>query len=493
MKPKHVLILFLILGVAMFFRFYGLTETPPGLYPDEAMNGNNALETIESGGVLTSGKAFYPENNGREGFFINIQTLFLQGFLASGITPEPWMLRIPSAIFGVLTVLGIFFLAREIFKEEGQEKALLIGLVAAFFLATSFWHINFSRIGFRAIIAPFFLIWGIWALLFALRKNKEWIFALLAGGIYGLGMHSYIAYRATPLILLGILFIWIPKVGTKNVLKTGAFFILGAIIVFLPLGFYFMENPADFFGRTTQVSVFSSENPLNVLVGNTGKTILMFFSHGDENWRHNLSGSAQLFWPVGLLFAFGFLATLMLGLKNKNRRVLLIPALWLFVAALPVVISDEGIPHALRAILMLPPALLLAAWSTMEIHEWLRRKNIHPRPCAILGTLFCIAMATNSYYAYFILWAEAPETKAAFTESSLSIAHTINALPPTIPKYVIVDAKGTIVRGIPMPAQSVMFLTKSFTEKEQQEKNIHYILPHEDATIPSSAALFVIR
>lgn len=493
MKSKHILILFLILGIAMFFRFYGLAETPPGLYPDEAMNGSNALETIENGGVLTSGKAFYPENNGREGFFINIQTLFLQGFLASGITPEPWMLRVPSALFGILTVLGMFFLGREMFREEGERKALLIGLVAAFFLATSFWHINFSRIGFRAIMAPFFLIWGTWAFLFALRKNKEWILALCAGALYGLGMHSYIAYRATPLILFGILLLWIRKIGMKSVLKTGAVFALGAIIVSLPLAFYFMENPADFLGRTTQVSIFSSENPLSALGGNLGKTLRMFFSHGDENWRHNLSGSAQLFWPVALLFAFGFLTALFFGVKNANRRILLIPALWFFVAALPVIISNEGIPHALRAILMLPPALLLAAWSTMEIHEWLLRKNIHPRPCAILGTLFFIAMATNSYYAYFILWAEAPETKAAFTESSVSIAHTINALPPTIPKYVIVDAKGTSVRGIPMPAQSVMFLTESFTEKEQKEKNIHYVLPNEGATIPSSAALFVIR
>ena len=71
------------------------------------MNGNNALEALETGDF----KIFYPENNGREGLFINIQALSLKVFGA-----EPWALRIVSAIFGFLTVLGLYFLARILFK-----------------------------------------------------------------------------------------------------------------------------------------------------------------------------------------------------------------------------------------------------------------------------------------------------------------------------------------------------------------------------------------
>ena len=35
-----------IILLGAFFRFYAITEIPLGLYPDEAMNGNNALEAI---------------------------------------------------------------------------------------------------------------------------------------------------------------------------------------------------------------------------------------------------------------------------------------------------------------------------------------------------------------------------------------------------------------------------------------------------------------
>src|SRR3990167_4438131 len=132
---KTFLFLLLVLIIAGFLRLYHITTVPPGLYPDEAMNGNNALQAFSVGdfsaqgarlpdgqGPVSGWKVFYPENNGREGLFINIQALFLKFF---GVN-EPWVLRLPSAIFGILTVLGIYFLSREMFSVR-------VGLLSAFF------------------------------------------------------------------------------------------------------------------------------------------------------------------------------------------------------------------------------------------------------------------------------------------------------------------------------------------------------------------------
>ena len=140
--------LILILCLAAFLRFYQITTVPAGIQVDEAMNGSNILEILETGRV----QVFYPENVGREGLFINIQAPFVYWF---GNTP--WALRIPSAIFGVLTVWGVYLLAGEMFSTS-------IGLLAAFFVATSYWHMHFSRVGLRAICAPFFLTWGLYFL-----------------------------------------------------------------------------------------------------------------------------------------------------------------------------------------------------------------------------------------------------------------------------------------------------------------------------------------
>ena len=107
--------LVLIIIIAAYLRVANIESVPPGLYPDEAMNGNNALEALDTHDF----KVFYPENNGREGLFINIQAIFIS-FLGN----EPWVLRLPSVIFGILTVLGIYFLTKEFFCENPKSKIL---------------------------------------------------------------------------------------------------------------------------------------------------------------------------------------------------------------------------------------------------------------------------------------------------------------------------------------------------------------------------------
>src|SRR5580704_15389451 len=132
-KRTRIWLLVGILIIATFLRFYHLTTTPPGLYPDEAIDGNNAAEVAQTGHF----QVFYPDDNGREGLYVNIIAVILKFFPIH----EPWIIRLPAAVAGVLTVWGLYLLCAEIFSAE-------VGLLAAFLLATSFWHINFSRIGF---------------------------------------------------------------------------------------------------------------------------------------------------------------------------------------------------------------------------------------------------------------------------------------------------------------------------------------------------------
>jgi len=56
-------ILIAILALGAFLRFYQLTTVPSGIQVDEAMNGANILQILETGRF----HVFYPENNGRRG------------------------------------------------------------------------------------------------------------------------------------------------------------------------------------------------------------------------------------------------------------------------------------------------------------------------------------------------------------------------------------------------------------------------------------------
>ncbi|MCK9187210.1 MAG: glycosyltransferase family 39 protein [Candidatus Colwellbacteria bacterium] len=498
-KETRIWLLAGILIIASFFRLYNLKEVPPGLYPDEAMNGNNAVEVAETGNI----KSFYPENNGREGLFINIQALFIKTLGEN----EPWVLRSVSALFGIASVLGIYFLASELLKENKNRHA--VAILSAFLMAGSFWHILFSRIGFRAIMAPAFLIWSAYLLLTSFQKEKwKWLLYSLSGGfIYGLGLHSYIAYRATPIIIaVPFLFFFIKAIKKRSIKKFAAIslsFIAGTLIAAYPLISHFTANPEDFFGRTSQISVFSSETPIKDLAINTAETIAMFNFSGDANWRHNFSGYPELSVLVGIFFIIGLVLSVKKVFTNPKKSMPeWLIGTWLIVSLLPVVISNEGIPHALRAILAIPPAMILAAIGM----EFIARKakiwfSKMPDKKKIGIVLFKICSATiisfliiEPFILYFILWGKNPHVSGAFSSNYVEIGRAINSLPKSHKKFVVVLAGGVSVRNIPMPAQTVMFITDSFTEKGQQENNIHYFTSYDD--LPDNkneATIFVIN
>ena len=491
-------ILIAILIIAAFFRLYNITELPPGLYPDEAMNGNNALEA--------NWKIFYPENNGREGLFMNIQTVFLKVLMPlSGGNPEPWMLRFPSAIFGILTVLGVYFLSKELFNKN-------VALVSSFFLATSFWHINFSRIGFRAIMAPFFLVWATYFLVVALRTagNKfqasSFKFQAAVGGLFfGLGFYSYIAYRIMPLLIAIIFFYYFyqHREYAKKLWAAISIYVIAAFIIALPIGIYFLKNPTDFFGRTVQVSIGVSQSPIGDLAMNTVKTLGMFNFVGDGNWRHNIAGAPEMFWPVGILFIIGIVLGIV-SIFKKNEDKFQVLFYWFILAMLPVIISNEGIPHALRAILMLPSAVIFAGaggvWLIEKIKNQKSKIKITIQNSKVLDftayTLLFIILAlfiVQAYYAYFIQWGKNPNVQGSFAADYVQIGKQLNALPKEMPKYVLVEAGGVDVRGIPMPTQTVMFITDTFTPEKQKEKNIFYVLPDKFNQTPLDAYTVILK
>ncbi|MCD6086119.1 4-amino-4-deoxy-L-arabinose transferase, partial [bacterium] len=105
-KKNSIIILIIIFLLASFFRFYNLERIPPGLYPDEAANGNDALEALKTGNF----KVFYQDNNGREGLFIN-----LISYSIKYLGLKPVSIRIISAIIGSLTIFGIYLLTKTLF------------------------------------------------------------------------------------------------------------------------------------------------------------------------------------------------------------------------------------------------------------------------------------------------------------------------------------------------------------------------------------------
>ena len=599
------------MALAVFFRFYKLAEIPPGLYPDVAINGNNALTALKTGDF----KVFYPENNGREGLFINLIALSFYFFGAS-----VWAIKIVPAIIGVLTALGLYLMTKNLFayttchsravsfhsftrrRKSGNPESKhnidsrrslprttirggndnrigeIIALLSAFFLAVSFWHINFSRLGFRAIMVPFILVWGFYFLFKATRMTQAlfppssaeegpgevlsgvpalaedgsstevgtpftqhpslpspqprgggnallWLLAigywLLAGLTFGLGFHTYISYRVAPLII-GVFFIieaynfWQRKKPlTSNLLSLTSFiwpwllFFAAVVFAVSPMLIYFYNNPQDFMGRTGQVSVFASATPIKDLTISAVKNLGMFNVWGDCNWRHNYACRPELPYAVGLLFLFGFFRCLGEILRKIYKRKTDIPSnsndtnhkswslnqisfflmVWFFTMLLPTALTNEGVPHALRAIGVIPAVYIFAGIGGWWVYKKFKIQNSkfkitfqNSKILKILIFVFIIWLIVYSYDLYFIQWGKNSEVKGAFTQNYVDIGNYLNTLPQETEKYVIVNEGGVPVPypdGIPMPAQTIIFIQRA----ADKNKNTFYLKPDELPTL----------
>src|SRR3989344_5114984 len=135
--------------LAAVLRFYQLGYSPPSLYWEEAALGYDAYS------ILKTGKDFHGNPwplTAFESFGDWKPSLYFYTTVPSvaifGLTPLA--VRFPSALFGTLTVLLVYFLVKD--KR--------VGLAAAALLAISPWHLQLSRAGFEANLGLFLVVLG---------------------------------------------------------------------------------------------------------------------------------------------------------------------------------------------------------------------------------------------------------------------------------------------------------------------------------------------
>jgi hypothetical protein len=109
----------------------------------------------------------------------------------------------------------------------------------------------------------------------------------------------------------------------------------------------------------------------------------MFFVRGAEDVRGNVPGRPHAFWPVASMILVGAAMGVYATYRRIKYRTRLPEALpyalvlwWMAVAAIPVVLSNEGVPHTLRASLMIPPGFLLAGQGAVRSYAFLVSRRL---------------------------------------------------------------------------------------------------------------------
>jgi 4-amino-4-deoxy-L-arabinose transferase-like glycosyltransferase len=418
-------LLALVMLLATGLRLWQIDTIPPGLDYDEAANGVDALYVLAGDRPI-----FFTGNNGREPLFIYI---IAGAFGLFG--PSTLAMRMISVLGGIATVLGIYLVGRRMFNPP-------VGLIAAFLMASSFWHISLSRVGLRASLLPLLEIAVLYCLWRGLQQRSLRWFGL-SGAMIGLVGYSYLAGRLAPVwlgafLLAAMLFRpWRLAMPIRRYLTGVGVLAFCAFLVFAPIGWYYIHNQEQFFYRSTSVVSTGAPNPepLQDVVN----TLLMFTITGDPNQRRDLPGRPVFDWIQGIAFYAGAI----LALARWRRPEGILCVLVTGVMLMPGMLSTDS-PHFLRTVGVLPAIMPLAAISIWEIA--VRARDMSGRyqqrwSCPAVVCLVGAAIlwgSVTSFYDYFWRWAPSRQTYDAFQSNALDAARLAGEL----------SARGQVALGV---------------------------------------------
>jgi 4-amino-4-deoxy-L-arabinose transferase-like glycosyltransferase len=429
-------VLFITL-LAAVLRFYQLPVLPPGLHFDEGFKGVTARALLEG----APPKLFFESDMGEEPIAIYLVAAAL-GLLGQ----QAWIIRLPSAVVGTLTVPLAWWLGR----ERADLQAQVAGLGAAFVLAILYWHLSFSRIGMEPILVPFFAALAFATLARGLnlgtgaRPAYRWFG--LAGLALGGSLYTYKAGYFVP--ILALLFLAYAALVERGFLRRhgrGLLLAAGvALAVAAPIGIYLATHPASFLQRPASVSVLSAENapasPWQALLDNLPPVLGMFFVRGDANPRSNLPGRPALDPFLAVLFLVG-LGRALVGFR---RPLLALPLLWLGVMVVPTLVTQNA-PHFGRAIGATPALALLCglgmAYGLGAAGNWLARffNNRYPISDIVIIALLGAGMffsGISTARAYFRTWGHSPDLFYAYDVGLATISDYVNGLPESEDVYL---------------------------------------------------------
>lgn len=417
---KSLILLGLIFIIGLFLRIVVLGSTPSGFTPDEASQGYAAYSLLQTGkdewGIpwpLTSFRAFAD-------YRAPLQTyLMIPSIAVFGL--NEFAVRLPSAIFGSLAILLLYFLVRALFPKQPR-----VALFASLFLAISPWHLQFSRMALEANYSSFFLTGGLLFFILGLTKPKLFILSAI---LFGLDLYSYLAAKIfVPLFIFGLLLVYresFQKIAIKYLcLFLGLLALFGA-----PLYLDSFFGPGNVRGKDLIITNFSKENineigtiqylsPLNQVNSKISRlftnkltfTITHFYQNylsylspafwfaesGRETTYAIIPGRGLLYsWMMPLLF-YGIYS-----LAKRKDRTSFIFLLWLLLGIIPAAITKEGYrPNRAGSLMTLFE--LVSAFGFVELLQNFRFLN-KALGKIIIGFIILISFA---FYLndYFIVW-----------------------------------------------------------------------------------------
>lgn len=353
---KKVIIIFI---VAAILRFWAISSLPSSLSMDEIAVGYDSYSILKTG--RDQHGEFLPLSFKSVGdykapvaFYLTVPSLLLFGENELGV-------RFPAAFLGTLTAVAFFFLLSEV--SIGKKGAFF----GALWLAINPWHVYLSRTSFDGIIALFFLIFGIYLFLKAIRSNAH---LLVPSALFlSLSVWSYHVERLfVPLLTVFLLLYFRPK----------KLLIPGLVVLFFAIPFVYQafwsqgifDRIGDLWvGRDPGTSWINQY--LNYFDFN------LWFAKGLNLTPPNYPDSGFLYYidfPLFLIGAYALFKGLPAG-AGKNKFLKFLTLFWFLAGPLPASLTRGGINPG-RILVWLPFFGFVIASSYDFLFEKLKNKFV---------------------------------------------------------------------------------------------------------------------
>ncbi len=334
--------LIIILLLAAFLRLAGI-----GIFPGSgALNQDEAFAGYEAWSLMHYGHdthgysmPIYLEAWGSG--MSALQSYLMMPFIALfGLNAVS--IRLPQALFGVLTVYTFYLFLKEI---EQEERMALFG---GFLLAVTPWHVMMSRWGLDCNFLPGLMLLGCVFLAKASRNPKFFPLSML---FYGISLYSYAAaWMVMPLIVEGsVLYLLCRK---KLSARCASFWLGQGILIllalplflFLFINFGFMEEIVTPFISIPRLGYFKSDDlhtdPQSVIGG-----IYRVWHFLTRQYEEGFVDTTE---PFGLFYRFTNVLILTgLGVTVKELRddfekkqLRILPLIWLVPALAQATLMD---------------------------------------------------------------------------------------------------------------------------------------------------------
>lgn len=225
-RNKRRILLWSIILIAIILRFYRLGQIPAGAEEDETSAAVDAYSLLTHGTDRWGNHLpiYLPSwGSGQNALlsYLNIPFVKLFGLNVLAV-------RLLPATLGVLTVLLLYVLVKKLFDARA-------GLIAAFLLCISPWHIMMSRWSLESNLLPFFLLLGVTTLVYCYEsRRRQWLipFSLV---FLAISFYSY----ATSVFVIPSLILLYALFNYRTIWRYKWSFLL-SLVVFVVISFPFL-------------------------------------------------------------------------------------------------------------------------------------------------------------------------------------------------------------------------------------------------------------